>query len=342
MKITLNLPGTRDQGFSLVELMVAMLLGLLITAGVISIFVANRQVYRTNENLSRLQETARVVNELMGREIRAAGGNPCGTPLVVNVLNNPASNWWSNWTGGTLIGYEGNQAGPRPFGTNKADRVQGTDAVVVISGTARDALTIASHNPGAGQLQLNAGNAGIQKGDILMVCDPFTAAIVQVNQSATQTPPITLAYDTSGGTPGNSNQNLGYPLGTPKNFTGGSLSKLTASFWYVGYNGNGGTSLYRLSISGDGTGKVKTAAQEIVEGVTDMQIQYLTRNGTTPANGYVDASSITDWTNSAVNLVTAARVTLSLQTLEGVGVGRSNITRTLSLTSSIRNREVVQ
>jgi len=44
----------RNDGFSLVELMIAMLLGLFIIGGVISVFLSNRVAYRQNENLARM------------------------------------------------------------------------------------------------------------------------------------------------------------------------------------------------------------------------------------------------------------------------------------------------
>lgn len=64
----------RQGGFSLIELMVALVLGLVLIGGVINIFVTNQQAFRTNENLARLQENARISFELTAREIRQAGG----------------------------------------------------------------------------------------------------------------------------------------------------------------------------------------------------------------------------------------------------------------------------
>jgi type IV pilus assembly protein PilW len=64
----------RNDGFSLVELMIAMLLGLFIIGGVISVFLSNRVAYRQNENLARMQENARYAFEVVGRDIREVGG----------------------------------------------------------------------------------------------------------------------------------------------------------------------------------------------------------------------------------------------------------------------------
>ena len=58
----------RPGGFTLVELMIAMVLGLVIIGGATSLIVANRQSYRTNEGLSQVQESARTAVELLSRE----------------------------------------------------------------------------------------------------------------------------------------------------------------------------------------------------------------------------------------------------------------------------------
>ena len=69
---------TGNRGLTLVELMIAMALGLFLLLGVVSVFLAQRQAYRTNENLAGLQNHARVAFELMAREIRESGLNLCG------------------------------------------------------------------------------------------------------------------------------------------------------------------------------------------------------------------------------------------------------------------------
>ena len=338
---------TRSRGFSLVELMVAMVLGLILLAGLISTFVADRQAYQTNENMARLQETARIVNELMGREIRAAGGNPCGTPMVANVITNASSNWWSNWTNGTLIGFDESQAVSfKPFGNNQADRVQGTDALLILSATLQRGVAISVHNHTSAEFQLDTADHDLDDGDIAMVCDPYTAAIFQVTKvHSGTTPKVEHKTGNSASMPGNCSIGLGYPTacttsGALKDFTGGTLVRLHASFWYVGKNGNGGTSLYRLVLRSNSSSIPPSATvitEEIVENISDMQIQYLAKNGNSLASNYVDASSVSDW-----SLIVAVRPTLSLQTKDNVGTTGSRITRTLSFTTSIRNREEVQ
>ena len=51
----------KQKGFSLVELMVSVTIGLILLAGVVSIFVSSRVTFSTNERTARLQENGRIV-----------------------------------------------------------------------------------------------------------------------------------------------------------------------------------------------------------------------------------------------------------------------------------------
>ncbi len=62
-----------QSGLTLVELMVAMVIGLVLTGGVIQIFVANNQTYRVTDNMSRLQENGRFALDILSKTIRLAG-----------------------------------------------------------------------------------------------------------------------------------------------------------------------------------------------------------------------------------------------------------------------------
>jgi type IV pilus assembly protein PilW len=57
--------------------MVAITLGLVLTAAALSIFLSNRQSYEVTETLSRLQENARFGLDSMIRDLRAAGYFGC-------------------------------------------------------------------------------------------------------------------------------------------------------------------------------------------------------------------------------------------------------------------------
>lgn len=59
-----------SHGFSLIELMVAMLIGLLVVGGAISIFLTVMQTSRQAEQVARLHESVRFVTDVLIRDIR--------------------------------------------------------------------------------------------------------------------------------------------------------------------------------------------------------------------------------------------------------------------------------
>jgi type IV pilus assembly protein PilW len=65
--------GGRQSGVSLVEIMVALTAGLLLTVTVGQIYLANKQTYRLQEAQSRLQEDGRYALDILTRNIRLAG-----------------------------------------------------------------------------------------------------------------------------------------------------------------------------------------------------------------------------------------------------------------------------
>ncbi len=332
---------TRQAGFGLVELMVSMLLGLILIGGVLSIFLSNQQAFRSNEGLARLQENARISFELMAREIRETDGNQCGAKLIANVINDATDAWATDWTEGTVRGYDKTQTSTRvvSVGTTSPNRVTNTAAISIRRADPDSAVTVVSHNATAASFQLSSINHGFAEGDMVMVCDNGSAAILQITNAATGTSD-TIVHNTGTVTPGNCAKGLGYPtdcsnaVGNTKTFTsGGVMAKIAPSFWYIGINPRGGKSLYR---------KTNTSTEEIAEGVLDMQIEYLQRAEATglPDADWVSASSITDWTPSADKQVIAVRVTLDLESLSKVGTNQATLKRQQIFVVNLRNRVI--
>jgi type IV pilus assembly protein PilW len=324
----------KQQGLTLIELMISILLGLIILGGVVTIFVANLTSYRTSEDLARMQENARIAFELMAREVREAGGNACGTRLVSNVVNNASSNWWSDW-GEPIIGYASDDDSAyssfKAFGTGDAQRVDGTEAFLVRTGSLDTGVTITEHKVNSAQFKVNTNAHGLQDGEIVMVCDPETAAILQVtNVNSTNK---TIVHNTGTGTPGNCSKKIGYPgscnplIETPKTFDeGGYIAKLSSAFWYIGNNPRGGRSLYRTSVTGNPT----ASTVEIAEGVYDMEVVYLEAG----EDEFVGPASVSSWGN-----VTAVRITLDLESIEETGTDGNTLKRQLIYLIGLRNQE---
>jgi type IV pilus assembly protein PilW len=113
-----------EQGFSLVELMVAMVIGLIVLLVVGTLFMNSRKTYMAQDASSRLQENARYVTELFGRQIHAAGypatnfnplpgNNLFAKPLSTQFVANPPHKRLDGVDGGSLdtitVSFDGNK-----------------------------------------------------------------------------------------------------------------------------------------------------------------------------------------------------------------------------------------
>lgn len=63
----------QQKGFTLVEIMVAMTIGLLMMAGILQISLANRESSRLQRNMGFVQENIRSTMEFLARDVRQAG-----------------------------------------------------------------------------------------------------------------------------------------------------------------------------------------------------------------------------------------------------------------------------
>ena len=72
MKASSTFAARWQRGMSLVELMVALAIGTFLLAGAISVFAKTRDLYRTNDEAARLQETARYAMSTIEADLRMA------------------------------------------------------------------------------------------------------------------------------------------------------------------------------------------------------------------------------------------------------------------------------
>ncbi len=186
------------RGLTLVELMIGMTLGLFVIGGVVSVFIANQQAARTTDSLSHIQENARLAFELMARDIRGAGGLPCGGStgqalIVADVQASTLDNmtrmktdqdmWYiRNFSldSGGITGYAGTATAPFAVtGTDAAERVAGTDAISLSRNT--DSTPITEHCPFAQQgFQIPAGREPFEVHDLAVACSPERAVVFNV------------------------------------------------------------------------------------------------------------------------------------------------------------------
>ncbi|MDY6948372.1 MAG: prepilin-type N-terminal cleavage/methylation domain-containing protein [Pseudomonadota bacterium] len=295
------------RGFTLIELMIAMLLGLVVIGGALGVMLANRQSYRTSEGLSQIQESARTAFELLAHDVRQAGVTGCNNNgRVANVVvSTGATPWWQSWFG--IRGFDGSQAdGAAGFGTAVPNnRVNGTDSMQLqgIEGTGLSVVDQAS-----GSFTINLPTTAIARNDILMVCDFDHAAIFKVTGYSSAAVTVANIQEPSTASPRNCSTGLGYPTdctaGNPYTFSRNSqLARLSAVAWYIGDNNrplDGGRSLYRFRMDA-------AAAEEIVTGVTDMQVRYREAG----RSDFRDATAVGTWAN-----VNAVMITLTLRSAD--------------------------
>lgn len=324
-------------GFTLIELMVAMLLGLIVIAGVTSVFLANQRVYRTGQALGDVQDNTRTAFEMMARDIRDAALTGCSNDgRIANVLNNGpgagGSAWWANWNN-ALVGYGGSQADPASsIGTDEGQRVDGTDSLLTLGGEGTGASVKANAEPAA-SFALNEAGSDLKAGDVIVVCDPDHATLLQITSLAAGT----LSHAGTSGSPGNCTTDLNYPTVCSSSSSyvfapNAQITRLRAAHWYVGYNPDtqsGGKSLYRVGLTNIG-GVPKPTSQEMVRGVTNMSIAYHQSGNT----GFVAASAVSNWAQ-----VDAVQVHLWLESADQrAGTDGKALRRDFVATTTVRNR----
>ena len=327
-------PGGLSSGFTLIELMVAMLLGLVVIGGVVSVFLANQRSYRTNQALGDVQDGSRIAFETMARDIRDAGLTGCSNNgRVANVLNNSPTGggtaWWANWNN-AVVGFGGSQTDPAvAIGTAEKQRVNGTDSLMLLGGEGSGVSVNVNTEPAA-TFTINEASTDLQAGDVVIVCDPDHATLVQITSYASNT--ITHA---ASGSPGNCTTDLNFPTVCSSSAsyvfaTNSQITKLGAADWYIGNNPlTGGRSLYRMGLV-NVAGVPTPTAQEMVRDVTDMKITY-------HQSGNADfkaASAITNWA-----LVDAVQVNLALESVDKrAGTDVKPLKRSFTATTTVRNR----
>lgn len=331
------LPSTpaRSHGFSLIEMMIALVLGLIVIAGVASVFLAGQQSYRTNAALGDVEDSGRVAFELMARDIRQAGYTGCGNERIANVLNNGPNasatpDWWASWAN-MVRGYASADSDPAvATGGGVGQRVAGSDSLELL-GASTLAARIVDDDPGSATFTLSAPAAGVVSGDPVIACDPDHASLMQ----ATSVNGDSVAHIV-GGTPGNCTSRLNFPVvcGAPggndyEYSNNATLAAVTAVDWYVGNNPAGGRALYRLALVNQ-DGVPTPTAQEMVRGVTGLTLGYLL-NG---SGGFVDAGAVSNWSQVVAVRVTATASSAFLR----ASVDNQPLSRQITFTVTLRNR----
>ena len=314
----------RQRGLTIVEIMVAMVLSLILMAGVIEVFMGSKNTYRVNEALGRLQEEGRMALEFMSRDVRMAGYSGCSRYGPVTNTLADATNIAYNFAVGAS-GY--NNVGATPPAELTAINVApkpDTD-VIIVRRQSDNPVRIVKNNDAANMFTENLGEdegacadgsnrfSGICPGDILMVSDCRKSRVFQattVGETGGGETSIKVNHDNRNTvTPGNADSSWGgNSAPEDEQFNDDSeLVKVSTYVYYVADNADGVPSLYRK----DGM----ATALELAQGVENLQVLYGVDTSPTDVNQsadtYVTAAAVTNWDN-----VVSVRLNLLMRTID--------------------------
>jgi type IV pilus assembly protein PilW len=320
-------PRARQAGFNLIELMVGMTLSLIVVGAAFGIYISNQQLYRTNQHLVTIQDSVRISFEMMAREVRQAGGTPCGPQAVSNVLNERNARWFTTWREGGLIAYPSGQTiGDIPIGTNAGERRPDTEALQVMSANIAASHTVLNHDPAAQTLTLQPG-ATIRPNSLVLMCDGESAVMFRVATVVGDTATYTVSTAPDSNCTGDFGPFVSCASGDSKTFPAGSLiSPVTASVWFIRNGARGQPVLARATAD---------SVEEIADNIDSIRTSFLTVNTNgSLASDWVQPNAIADWTTTRV---AAARVELAVQVADA-NASSPSPRRTLTFVANLRNR----
>ena len=253
--------GARQRGLTIVEILVALLVSLILIAGVIQIFVGTRQTYRFQDALARVQENGRFAVATIGRDLRLAGFVGCTT--LVSVAPNAVPPLAVNYSRDTYI------SGLAPAGLGQAP---GTDVVtlrMLEPGMMR--LSVDMPNP-PNLVTVEANTQGLQVGDVAAVADCNNVDLFTVNTVGGGAGAITVEP--------NDALRVAYVAGA-------ELGRYREVTYYIADGASGQRALWRRDDGVDA---------ELIDGVEDLWMRYgedLDNDGAPDA--YVAAAAVIDW-----------------------------------------------
>lgn len=302
----------RIAGLSLVELMVALTIGLIILTALVRLVSTSRSTYTLEEGLARVQESGRFAMEFLAQDIRMAGFAGCSANLSSSSVNNivsPAADATSfnpngiagyKYVGitGTSLTSDWSPAVPATYFSSGITPIAGTDVLVV-----QRADTLSTHlvekedkkdkkddDSKEAELKIYDTAGPINQNDILMVSDCTNADIFKVSNDpkadGTGSEKVTIAH----GSDSNTTNKLSTAYGNDA-----QIMKLVTRVYFIGRRSNSASNppaLYRKELGNNGA----LADQELVEGVDVMRLAYgEDTDNDRSVNIYRNPSSVSNW-----------------------------------------------
>ncbi len=266
------------KGFTLVELMVAMVLGIIVLFAVTQVLNNNRLLTNTEVSLSRIQEAGRLAVNLLNKEFRKIGYHGCSNPGDMNVTVMATSGVDSDFGATSLRGYEvgaGGTFSPALDASSSLSVIQGTgvrqarvgsDVIQIKYADRTGAKLTGNTDPVNANIQVDSNPTGLSQNDIAIVSDCNSAHIFQITNVSTTggSSIVTMAHASSNNSP--HKMLPGYTTDADL------LSYYDATYFVAdtGRNVRGSIDVYSLyrKMSNSAT------PEELVEGVEFFQVLY--------------------------------------------------------------------
>lgn len=292
----------RIQGFSLIELMIAMAIGLITVGGITLVLLSSSTIYRGSDNRAGIQENARFGLSVLQEDARMAGYMGCFNLKVepsrfTNLAKSPTS-FLTNYAV-PVSGLEASGTGWTPalvateIGLGGHTPTAGNDILILRTPTGRS-TTLTAQMAKADNIPVGSA-AGFADGAVAVVSDCDYANLVVLSAAPTGN---TLPHGI--GTNSNKNTTIAF-----SNIKGATATPVATVVYFVaaasdGISGN--TSLWRQVGS--------AAGEEIADGVTQLQLEYGVDTKTTSdgvTTKFVPASAV------GTAVVTAVKVSMLLR-----------------------------
>jgi len=261
-----SLHNRKIHGMTLVELMVSITIGLIILAGVSTLFVSSKRTHTVQDRQARLQENARFAMQFMVKDIRLAGYYGCLSDISTDTVHSTLNSTSFAFDAQTAIEGVENATGtwyPSGNATLPAGIKAGTDAVALRMEDVASAVELREDMPQPSAELKVTSITGISENDIIMISDCSSADITQV--TATNGVALTIQHNAGAGSnPGNKNGaagNLSKAYSPPT-----KIMKFITRRYYIRDNTSGIPSLWRDDNLG--------TPVELVEGIESLQILY--------------------------------------------------------------------
>lgn len=290
-------PNTQS-GLTLVELLIAMTLGIILTYGVTEIYINSKQTYRSQDGLARMQESARFALDFIARDIRSSGYVGCSniktiTPSITVTTPSIAAYTLANVLNGHQNLGSQSWAPSLPSGVNSV--VDDTDVITATGGGhCSTPLTTDMSVVGDSINIATANGCGFSQNDVAIIANCSSADIFRIT-------------NVPGGTGQLSHAGLAVAYATA---AASEVLTYNSNTYFIRDDATSGIPSLFVLDNTQNTGGTNPIA--LIEGVENMQIQYgIDTNADNVPEVYADASGTTNWTQ-----IVSLRITLLMRSVE--------------------------